>query len=406
MPAFRYRAYGAGGDLAEGEIDAASQEVAESMLWAKGLAPLDLRQASGAAGPWWKREVFSFSGSGRTDLVALTRELSELIGSGIPFDDCLRILSDQSGSGKIQQISNDLLEKVVDGSTLADAMQQQSYVFPLDYLNVVRAGEMSGTLDQAFEELAELMERRAALDDRLKSALVYPVILIVLAIVSVGIVIGVLVPSITPIFMESGKPIPDTVRMMIWMHDNGLWLVLAIGAVLVLAVSGIMTIQRSPTRGPLFDRYKLGLPLIGIFITRGEAARFSRTLGTLIKAGVPLLQASIAAQSVVSNRWMSAKIDHAVALIRDGKSLSVALRGEEIFPTVALRFISVGEETAKLDKMLLRAAAMFEDRNRRGIDGFMALLTPALTLLIALLVGGLLFTVMSAILGINELAGA
>jgi general secretion pathway protein F len=404
MPLFRYRAYGEAGDLAEGRIDAMSAEAAEATLGAQGLTPFRLDALSDGKVPWWKRELFSSSGPGRVDLALFTREFSELYVSGIPLDDCLRILSDEATTAGMRRISAPLLAGVLDGSTLADAMQQQSRFFSPEYLNVVRAGEISGTLAQSFQELADLMERRAAIDARVRSALTYPVVLIGLAAVSVGVVVGVLVPSIAPIFAESGKPVPEALQLLVSLRDNWLLFFLSFFALAAAGFGLVAFIQKAPSRQLVYDGYKLRLPAIGAFLLQKETARFARTLGTLLKAGVPLLQASVSAQAVVHNRVIAAKIGQAVGMVREGSSLHNALRSDETFPPVVLRMISVGEETAKLDRMLLRAAVMFEDRTQRSVDNLMSLLTPALTLLIAGLVGGLVLTVMSAILSINELA--
>lgn len=403
MPSFRYRAYREGGDLAEGQIDAASVDAAETSLWAQGLTPFELSISSDEKLPWWKRELYT-PRTTRADLASFTREFSELYVSGVPLDDCLRILSDDASTEKMRRISSPLLASVLDGSTLADAMEKQSGVFSPEYLNVVRAGEISGTLGQAIEELADLIDRRAAVEARVKSALTYPIVLLGLGAVSIGIVVGVLVPSIAPVFAESGKPVPDALRILMTLREN--WM-LAVGAIAGLAVCvfGILAfVRKSPSRQLTFDGYKLQLPGIGIFVIQSETARFARTMGTLLKAGVPLLQASVSAQAVVHNRMIFSRIERAVALVREGASLANAFRHEETFPKVVIRMISVGEETAKLDKMLLRVAGMFEDRTQRSIDNFMSLLTPALTILIAGIVGGLVLSVMSAILSINELA--
>jgi general secretion pathway protein F len=404
MPLFRYRAYGEAGDLAEGRIDAVSAEAAEATLGAQGLTPFRLDALSDVKVPWWERELFSSSGPGRVDLALFTREFSELYVSGIPLDDCLRILCDEATTAGMRRISAPLLAGVLDGSTLADAMQQHSRFFSPEYLNVVRAGEISGTLAQSFQELADLMERRAAIDARVRSALTYPVVLIGLAAVSVGVVVGVLVPSIAPIFAESGKPVPEALQLLVSLRDNWLLFFLTFFALAAAGFGLVAFIRKAPSRQLVYDGYKLRLPAIGAFLLQKETARFARTLGTLLKAGVPLLQASVSAQAVVHNRVIAAKIGQAVGMVREGSSLHNALRSDETFPPVVLRMISVGEETAKLDKMLLRAAVMFEDRTQRSVDNLMSLLTPALTLLIAGLVGGLVLTVMSAILSINELA--
>jgi general secretion pathway protein F len=404
MPSFQYQAYGSRGELVDGQIDAISAEAVETSLSVRGLTPFKIREASTLDVPWWRRELFVSTGVGRANLAAFTREFAELCSSGIPLDDCLRILADQATTEKMRAISTSLLASVLDGSSLADAVRKHQSIFPIDYLHIVHAGELAGALGSALEELAELMERRAAVEAKIKSALTYPAILIGLGAVSMSIVVGVLVPSITPIFAQNGKAPPDALRFLIWLQESDGALLFGVTTVLVLAGVVIAYIRRSPERRLWFDSCKLRLPLFRGFVLDGETARFARTLGTLLKAGVPLLQATASAQAVIRNRFISRKIERALVLLREGRSLTEALRSEEILPPVALRMISVGEESAKLDKMLLRTALMFENHTQRRLDSFMALLTPALTLLIAAMVGGLVLTVMNAILSVNQLA--
>ena len=404
MPSFQYRAYDLAGDLAEGRIEAASNEAAETMLVSQGLTPFKLRATSATDVPWWRRDLFTSGGMSRAQLASFTREFSELCSSGIPLDDCLRILSDQTATDKMRAISIGLLGSVLDGSGLASAMQKYSAEFPADYISVVQAGEISGTLGQALQELADLVERRASLDAKIRSALTYPMILLGLAAVSIGVVVGVLVPSITPIFEQNGKLPPPALRALILARENGGSVLLGLFGAACLIAAWSAYVRRSPTRRLQFDRLKLRLPIIGQFILQGEAARFARTLGTLLRAGVPLLQASASAQAVIKNSLISAKVGQWVGLLREGSSLSNALSGQGAFPPVAIRMILVGEEAGKLDKMLLRAALMFEGQTQRSIDGFMTLLTPILTVAIAALIGGLVLAVMNAILSVNELA--
>ena len=404
MPTFSYRAYGARGEFAQGQIEAGSSDAASEMLWAQGLTPFHL-QAAGAAGErWWQREVFGGTRTSPAQLASFTRDFATLNSAEIPLDDSLRILVAQAPSRAMRTVITALLADVLDGSPLSDAMHKHRQLFGAEYVSAVRSGEVGGTLSQVFEEMADLLERRMEIRNRIRSALVYPAILVAFAIVTIGLIVAVLVPGIAPIFAEGGRAMPAFIGLVLaiqahWTQISALLLILTAGAAGALAIA----LRRAPVRLAI-DRFKLRPPLFGAFILERETARFARSLGTLLRAGVPLLQASTSARAVIANRHIGAGLDRALEAVREGSSLHRALEGHAALPAVALRMISVGEEAGKLDRMLLRMAAMFEQQTQRTMDRLMTILTPALTLTIAFLVGSLILTVMNAILSINELA--
>lgn len=404
MPTFRYRAYALDGGFAEGALEAASLDAANDVLWSQGLTPFQMLTADAPGAKWWNRELFSNVGAQRSDLVAFTREFAMLNAAEIPLDDALRILREQASSSRLRALVESLLAEVLNGTPLSDAMQKQANLFPSDYIAVVRAGEIGGTLDDVFVELAELLERRAEVRSRIQSALIYPCILVVLSLGTLAIIMGGLIPSIAPIFQQSGKPVPATIQFMLALREY--WLAIVIGAALIaLAIWGALSVAaRKPEFRLALDRYKLLVPVIGAFLLQQEAARFARTLGTMLKAGVPLVQAAKSACSVIGNRHVAAGIDRAIEAIHQGMALHRALRAEAVLPAIALQMISVGEEAGKLDRMLTRVGIMLERQIQSSIDRFMSALTPALTVGIALMVGAMIMPVMNAVLSINDLA--
>jgi len=405
MTAFRYRAYGSRGEFAEGVIDAASPAAAGDLLWGQGLTPFWLRQADAAGRKWCQREVLAGRAPSQAELASFTRDFATLNTAEIPLDDALRTLAEQAASAKLRALAGALVADVLNGATLSDAMHKQPQVFPPDYVAAVRAGEIGGTLTQVLEELADLLERRSEIRARVRSALVYPAVLIVLAVVSLAIVIGVLVPSIAPIFAEGGAPMPAALRFVVAAQAHAAEIAVAL-AVAAGAVAGVALMARGrPALRLALDRRLLGLPALGAFVLGRETARFARTLGTLLRAGVPLLQGAVSARAVIGNRHVAAAMDGAIDKVREGASLHHALQAASVLPPVAVRMISVGEEAGKLAAILLRVAMMFETQTQRSVDRFMSILTPLLTVIIAVLVGGLILAVMNAILGINGLAG-
>jgi general secretion pathway protein F len=404
MPTFRYRAYGPDGSLAEGTIDADSADAAGDVLWLQGLSSFQMQATGGTGSKWWNREITLGGGSRKADLVAFTREFSMLCAADIPLDDALRIVQTQAASPRLRALVEGLLSEILNGTPLSDAMQAQPRIFPADYIAVVRAGEAGSTLADVLVELAELLERRAEIRAHVQSALVYPCMLVALSLCTLAIIIGSLIRSIAPIFSQSGKPIPATIQLMLMMKER--WLEIAAGAALAAIAAGVAVLAaaRKPERRREIDRLKLRLPVLGRFLLQQETARFARTLGTMLKAGVPLIQATKSASGVIGNRHIVAGMDRAIDAVHQGMALHRALRNEATLPAIALQMISVGEEAGKLDRMLMRVALMLERQIQSSIDRFMSALTPALTVGIALMVGALIMPVMSAVLSINDLA--
>jgi general secretion pathway protein F len=405
MPRFRYRAYGTDGSFAEGTIEAASAAAADAALWAQGLSPFQMRGADSSGTKWWNREITLGGGSDARDLLAFTREFSTLTAADIPMDDTLRIVQTQASSERLRTLVEALLAEVLNGRPLSEAMQGQPRVFPADYVAVVRAGETGGRLAQVLVELAELLERRAEIRARIQSALIYPSMLIALSLCTLAIIVGGVIPSMAPIFTQSGKPVPMTIQLMLALKEH--WLEIAVGSFVTVAIVGAIAafVLTDADRRRRLDRLALRLPLLGGFLLQQDTARFARTLGTMLMAGVPLISATRSASDVVSNRHLRAGMEQAIERIQQGTALHRALRNEVALPAVALQMIAVGEEAGKLDRMLLRVAQMLEKQLQTSVDRFMAALTPAMTVGIALIIGALIMPVMNAVLSINDLAG-
>ncbi|WP_316205376.1 type II secretion system F family protein [Bradyrhizobium sp. SZCCHNS3004] len=405
MPRFRYRAYGTDGSFAEGTIEAASADAASATLWTQGLSPFEMQVASGAGTAWWNREITFGNGAARADLLAFTREFATLCAADIPMDDALRIVQTQASAVRLRSLVEALLADVLNGRPLSEAMQGQPRIFPADYVAVARAGESGGRLAQVLTDLAELLERRAEIRARVQSALIYPSMLIVLSLATLAIIVGGVIPSMAPIFTQSGKPLPLSIQLMLALEAH--WLEIVAGSLATLLAGGaiIAFVLADPDRRRRLDRLALRLPLLGGFLLQQDTARFARTLGTMLMAGVPLIAATRSASDVVGNRHLRAGMEQAIERIQQGTALHRALRNEVALPAVALQMIAVGEEAGKLDRMLLRVAQMLEKQLQTSVDRFMAALTPAMTVGIAFIIGALIMPVMTAVLSINDLAG-
>src|ERR1043166_2741425 len=235
MPSFSYRAYGGRGEFAEGRVEAVSSDAATEMLWGQGLTPFHLQAADAAAERWWQREVFGGTRTSPAQLASFTRDFATLNSAEIPLDDALRILVAQAPSRAMRTVVTALLADVLDGSPLSDAMHKHPQVFAADYVSAVRSGEVGGTLGQVFEEMADLLERRMEVRNRIRSALVYPAILVAFAIVTIGLIVAVLVPGIAPIFAEGGRAMPAVIGFVLAVQAH--WTEIAVAFLVVAAMA-------------------------------------------------------------------------------------------------------------------------------------------------------------------------
>jgi general secretion pathway protein F len=283
-------------------------------------------------------------------------------------------------------------------------MQNQAKLFSPDYLSMVRAGELGGNISGALDEIAELLERRAEISARVRSALIYPAMLLALAGVAIGVIVGVLVPNVAGIFEGSGRPLPTMLGFAMTLNAHWPEIILLLAAACTAVTCAFWWTWNRPDTRRIFERALLRLPILGQLVLDQETGRFARVLGTLLKAGVPLLAASISARGVVRNGHMKYGIDRAIDAVHEGAALHHALQTEACLPPLALRMISVGEEAGKLGTMLVRVAVMFEQKTQRTAERFMTVLTPLITMAMACVIGGLVMAVIDAVMSVNELA--
>jgi len=402
MTKFSYRAFSTSGDLAKGMIDADSQQAAENAVRRLGLTPFECRDAT--------QSRFSFSLSGRKSkpsaarLAAFTREFATLEQAGIPLDQSLRLLSTQDSSSPMRKIAEGILQKVVDGGSLSQALAEQPDVFDHNFVQIIRGAESVGRVGAALTEMAEMLERRQELRRRVQNALIYPALLILMAIASTGVVLSTLVPNIAPIFADNDKPMPAGLGFLIGLESHGGEILIGIAIITGAVFFGLRMTAARPVWSSALDRALLRIPVLGPLLQKYAAACFARTLGSMLKAGAPILQALDSARLAVGNHYLRACFAKATDGVRGGVKLSAALRDIEFFPSAASQMIAVGEESGQTPAMLLRLAALFERDTQTAIERVMAMLTPALTVIIATVVGGLIMTIMDAVLSINDLA--
>ncbi len=406
MPRFSYTAYDERGARDRGMIDAETREAAIESLFRQGRYPLELIEGDAAPEPrWWERQLFVPAGFSYRNLALLTRELATLVKAELPLDEALRIARLQPLMPKrAQQMVGLVLARVLEGASLSEALEAQGGAFPQYYAHVVRAGEAAGTLGQALEDLAGFLERATEFRGRITSALLYPALLLVAAAGTLLVIMTVLVPTIAPLFQEAGAQPPFIVQVLLDVQrviaTHWLLTLLVAGA----ATGGLTALSRNARWRLWRDGMILRIPLVSTLVQSGQTATMTRTLGTLIRNGVPILQALQITGSVLGNRAMAAAVRTCANEVKEGATLAGSLARTGVFPELAVRLTGVGEQTGQLDAMLERVGSIYEAALQRHLLRLTNLLTPVLTLVIGLLVGGLLLSVMGAIVGLNELA--
>jgi general secretion pathway protein F len=332
-----------------------------------------------------------------------TRDLATLFGAGLPIDRALHILIDATENIRFKPIIQSMLEDVQGGSYLSDAMAKHSRIFSQFYTNMVRAGEIGGVLDAVLGRLGDFLEENQDLIDYIRSAMIYPIFLVVVGGISIIILLTFVIPKFAVIFADLGQALPLSTRFLLGfstlLRDYAWAIVLLIGA---LGYVG-QRYLKSPHGRYRMDRLKLRLPVWRPVVQAIETARFTRTLGTLIQNGVPILKALMLVREVISNRVLADAVETIQDRVKEGEPLARPMAEGGYFPQLAVQMVMVGEETGKLDIMLLRIADSYDKRVRSLIKRLINLLEPVMILVMGLVVGFVVISMLMAIFSINEL---
>ena len=405
MGLFKYKYVNAAGDLTEGQMTAENREVLVERLRKAGHVPITAEEVSGGAIlEFLNRDVFKSRGISSKDLTIITDEMATLLNAGLTLEQTLKILSELQDRDSVRLMMEHVLADVRGGATMADALAARDDVFPADYISMIRAGEASGALDVVLERLAGYRERADAIAEQVRSAMIYPLILLVLAGVSIVVLLTLVVPQFQPIFEEAGENLPWSTQMLMEtgevVRSYGLF---GLGALVLAALAGKQWLTK-PENKLRKDQWMLALPLFGELVQKTETARFSRLLGTLLGSGVALLNALSIVTDTFNNKRFSQALEQAAVKVKDGARLADALIVEGIFPRLSMQLLQVGEETGQLEAMLVRTADIYDREITRTIDRLLTLLVPIVTIGLAVIVAGIIGSVLMAILQINELA--
>jgi general secretion pathway protein F len=396
VPTYSYRSTTRDGAIEEGVLEANDEKSAISLLKNSGAFPLKIVQKKSG----FRGEKFSFK-SAKSELQTFTAELFSLLSAGLPLDRSLNILYEIAENKKMKEIIFSILKVIREGSTFSDALEKHPKVFSGLYVNMIRAGESSGALEVVLEKLIDFLESSKELKDHIFSAMIYPVILIITGILSIIVLVTFVLPKFSVIFTDMGTtlPLPTQILVMVSNFILATWWI-----VIILIVIGWFSLKNYlKTDKGRYNWDNLKIKVMGDVILKLETARFCRTLGALLRSGVPLLQAVKNSKDIVGNYAISSALDKISAGIKEGKGIAKPLSDAKIFPQLALSMIKVGEETGQLDTMLLKIAATYEKSLKVSVKRFVSFLEPALILGMGLLTGFIVISMLMAVFSITDI---
>lgn len=396
MPVFQYEAMNAQGQEVRDEIEAASQEEAVAKIRALNYFPTNLREKGGARGR--KRVAGATTRKGKTitigrvsqkNLTLFTRQLSTLQDAGLPILRSLRILYSQQKPGVLKNALSDVIEDVEAGATLSEAMAKHSKCFNRLYVNIVRAGEAGGVLDRILLRLAEFMEKSLALRRRVIGAMIYPVVVITVAVLIVAAIMVFIIPRFKSIFEDFGSQLPWATETLIGISDGvkTYWYLFPI--IPILIVMGLRLTRMTKGGRYSLDWLKLNLPIVGRIVNRSTVSRFTRTLGTLVASGVPILDALKITRDTLGNEVIARALTAVHDSIREGESIAAPLKQSGVVDAIVVNMIDVGEETGDLDKMLTKVADNYDEEVDTLVGGLVSALEPVMVVILGVLVGSI-----------------
>jgi len=402
MPEFLYKAATLGGETVEGLMDGKDEESIIQGLHRLGYIPIRITSTQERR-PSLRLSSFLPQRVGVKNLLIFTQELSTLISAGLPLDRSLGILGTLTENERLSEAVKDVLKRIEGGNSLAEALGNHPRIFPKLYVNMVKAGESGGFLEVILSRLAQYLQSTKEIRDYLISVMIYPLILMVVSGVSIVILMTFVIPRFARIFSDMGQAIPLSTQIMLSISYSikSYWWI-GLGIILMIYL-GLRIYNQDEERRLRWDKFKLRWVAIGDLIKKVEVARFSRTLGTLIQSGVSILPALNLVKEISQNRVISRSIAYVHDRLREGKAISKSLEEAGVFPPLAVHLISVGEETGKLDAMLIKVAESYEENVRNTIKRFVSLLEPLIILVMGAVVGFIVISMLLAIFSINEI---
>ncbi|MBT5471636.1 MAG: type II secretion system protein GspF [Nitrospina sp.] len=407
MTVYSYKATDQNGKYVEGDINAPDYKGAIQQIRKLNYFPVKVSEGKSSSNlsagmalslPSWGSPIPI------KDLMTLTMQLATLVDSGLTLDDALATLIKLAETDKVTEVLSDIRKQVHAGSSFADALAEHPKVFSKLYVNMIRAGEAGGMLSEALSRLAMFMEKSVELKNSIRSAMVYPAILTFVGGTAVIILITFVIPQFSKLFEEMGAALPLPTQIMLGLSS----LIINYWPALILGIAGSIaafTLYIRTNKGRLkWDGILLKLPLFGPLIRKIEVSRFSLTMATLLKSGVPILQAMEIVQSILINRVIADSVVNLKQALKRGKGLSGPLQEAEIFPPMAVQMITVGETSGALDEMLAKVSKTYDKEVEQSIKQVISLIEPMMILFMALIIGFIVVSMLLAIFSANEIA--
>ena len=407
MPVFAYKALDQSGRSVEGLKEADSPRTLRTVLRRDGLFLTDVTGEKQARAASPEVNVRRWVG-GRVkadDVAVATRQLAVLVNAGIPLVEALTALVEQVEHERLKRVLSAVKQRVNEGSSLAEALAQHPKAFSSLYVNMIRAGESSGALDVVLFRLADFTETQARLKAKVLGTLTYPAAMMIIGAVIMGILFTVVIPKITKVFEDTKVVLPWTTRYLIgfstFVHDWW-W---ALGLLVAAAVYVFLRWRRTPVGRARWDIWVLDAPIFGPLVRQVAVARFSRTLATLLKSGVPLLTAMDIVRNIVGNTRLAAVIEEARESIKEGESIAAPLKRSGEFPPLVYHMIAIGEKSGELEEMLGNVANAYDSQVETKIAALTSLLEPVMIVVMGVAVAFIVFSILMPILQINTIAG-
>jgi len=405
MPSFRWSAINSGGEVVHGLSDAADRASVVERLQRQGQIVLRAEPPGRRAlADLLHIELVTRRGLDRAALAEVTNELATMLAAGQDLDRALRFVFENAQHAKVRAILGEVRDKVRGGSSLAAALAAEPRSFSRLYVGLVRAGEAGGTLPATLDRLAGLLERERSLKSSLRAALIYPAVLVIAAVGSIVLLLDYVLPQFAPIFEQAGAQLPASTRALIVLGrvvGAAMPWLLVLGLVAAVVVPRLLAV---PVLRLKLDRLLLRLPLVGRLLRETVAARLTRTLGTLLQNGVPLIPALAVVKDALGNLAASAAVEAASIEAKGGRGLARPLAEAELFPARTIHLLQLGEDAAQLAAMSLRAADIHDEQARLIVQRIVALLVPVITITMGLAVAGIVGSLLTAMLSLNDLA--
>ena len=403
MALYHYVAVSSRAGSVTGRMEAASKAAVVERLHEAGHVPINIAEV----GRLWHADLgrlFQRRRVSARSLAVLTSQLATLLDAGVVLDECLAILEEMTEAPREREVLRGLLDRVRAGASLSEAMAAERTVFPDFYVSMVRAGEAGASLEAVLARLSEFLDRSQAIREHVKSALLYPLIVGVTCLLSISMLFIFVVPRFKPLFEQASSALPLTAQALLWVSDfmQDYWWVLVVVPLLAIVIVRLQL--RKPAVRARLDRRLLKLPLVGALIAKVQTVRFARTLGTALKNGVSLETALAITRETLSNQVFADAAAMILERVKTGTGLATPVVQAKVFPVLAGHLIRVGEEVGRQDDMLVKIADIFELETRRALDRLLALLAPALTIVLGVVVAGVTLSIITAVLSVYDLA--